>query len=91
MTRASEVGGLGERRSMVSWLAQLSPCTGGARFTRGRPTARGEPSGEKTTADGRGGALRAFRYAIAAGRRPAAKRPSNPNFRCDACAPLDQT
>ena len=71
MPRASEVGGLGERRSMVSWLAQLSPCTGGARFTQGRPTARGEPSGEKTTADGRGGALRAFRYALsrqAAGR-----------------------
>ena len=62
MPRASEVGGLGER-SMVSWLAAI-PCTGGARFTQGRPTATGEPSGEKTTADGREGALRASRYAL---------------------------
>jgi hypothetical protein len=90
--RASEVGGLGERRSDGLLAGAAIPCTGGARFTQGRPTATGEPSGEKTTADGRGGALRAFRYALsrqADGR--AAKRPSNPNFRCDACAPLDQT
>ena len=81
---------------MVSWLAQLSRALvvrasprAGQRRRASRRGRRPPPTGAEVV--NRSCAARFPIRAIAAGRRTAAKRPSNPNFRCDACAPLDQT